>query len=223
MTMMMMTDMNTEQQLANTHDQEAHDQEEAKELELEERLKQMRVRRFQAQAAREAAALRDDDDSAHSSVAYSIHRLDSAGKLPESPTSVFGVGKELLEREVIAKLQGFASGSSSALPLNSSSSIRIGTGSVRGRDEPRTSSVDFGKYKAQAKQLEYTSEDLHQLIEDGGDFHRLQRSLRNKGAVTNELLKQVLPFVIQQCQERRQRHAERARGKEAAAGCVAGH
>ncbi|CAB9520717.1 expressed unknown protein [Seminavis robusta] len=70
--------------------------------------------------------------------------------------------------------------------------------------------VQFGQFSDQAKQLHYTPQDLHQLIE-GKEFSRLQRSLRNKGAVTNEVLRQCLPLVVRQSklnQERKRRESK---------------
>ena len=64
--------------------------------------------------------------------------------------------------------------------------------------------VDYGGFEKEMKRLEYTDEAVSDLMNDK-EFRRLQRSLRHKGAVTNEFLKQVLPLVVKQTQERKKR------------------
>jgi hypothetical protein len=59
---------------------------------------------------------------------------------------------------------------------------------------------DFGEHTESVRAYRFTAVDLHRLCfdVDGRDFGRLQKSLRNQGAVTNSLLKQVLPMVVHQ-------------------------
>ena len=197
---------------------------------LEEVLRQMRVRRYmnnkinadQAEALRNeleafsgfkrisktmasAAAINEHEDEQEERIYWrrlQAHRqnpdilFDTPPRHdPASPNSVaFGM-KEMIEREVISKLQGTFiqhQGGGNANSRNTNKNPHRGK-----------STVKFGRYAEQAKQLEYTQDQFHQLIDDRDEFIRLQRSLRNNGAVTNELLKQVLPFVVKQSQERR--------------------
>jgi len=60
----------------------------------------------------------------------------------------------------------------------------------------------------QIKEYEYSHHDVQLLISKEEEFARLQRSLRHKGAVTNELLKQVLPLVIRQSQQQQQQQQQ---------------
>jgi hypothetical protein len=58
----------------------------------------------------------------------------------------------------------------------------------------------FGTHEACAKSLQYTRNNLVDLISDH-KFAKLQRSLKKSGAVTNELLRQNLPYVVKQNQQ----------------------
>jgi hypothetical protein len=120
---------------------------------------------------------------------YSNHDPFSTEVTNLSPFSSRSV-TEFVERELIAKLEG----------LMDLSNASHGTGSNQRRYAER-----FGVHEEQARDLDYTRQDLYNLMDDQ-EFRRLQRSLRNKGAVTNEVLKQVLPLVVRQSkisQERR--------------------
>jgi hypothetical protein len=68
----------------------------------------------------------------------------------------------------------------------------------------RQTAARFGRYQDQAMELDYTPEDLQALV-GGSDFERLKRTLRNKGAVTNEMLRQVLPLVVKQSRQEKQK------------------
>ena len=74
---------------------------------------------------------------------------------------------------------------------------------------------DHSEMAESFRQLQYSRDDLQFLaFGESRDFRKLQRSLRKEGAVTNELLKQVLPMVVAQSQQRRkakQRQAEEKR------------
>jgi len=64
------------------------------------------------------------------------------------------------------------------------------------------------KGKASVEELaelyQYTHSDIEEFLFQGGnDFAKLQRSLRKEGATTNEFLKQILPMILLQSQEKR--------------------
>ncbi|CAB9496221.1 expressed unknown protein [Seminavis robusta] len=62
---------------------------------------------------------------------------------------------------------------------------------------------DFGPFSESVRLYRFSETALHQLAFEGHDFIKLQKSLRKQGAVTNALLKQVLPMVVLQSQRRR--------------------
>lgn len=184
---------------------------EMKDVDFELVLKQMRAHRIAAcQAARKAKKMKEleqalssmsesttslGDDSEQNQWIYwkriqSGHappvRALSVGSIalnsnPSSPTSVHQSVRGIFEREVLTKLQDAVASR------------------FDGRGETHNYSK-YGKYGNCAKSLQYTQQDLHDLIDDH-EFTKLQRSLRRNGAVTNELLRQNLPFVVKQSQE----------------------
>ena len=56
--------------------------------------------------------------------------------------------------------------------------------------------------KRAMENLDYTEADLELLTADSRQFNVLKQSLRNKGAVTNEVLKQKLPLYIKYKKDR---------------------
>ena len=71
--------------------------------------------------------------------------------------------------------------------------------------QQQSSGIDLGEHAERVRSYRYSAMDLHHLCFDveGRDFFRLQKSLRKEGAVTNALLKQVLPAVVQQAHKKR--------------------
>jgi hypothetical protein len=61
------------------------------------------------------------------------------------------------------------------------------------RNVKRTKSSEM---KRALERLEYTDADVELIAYDSRQFEALKQSLRNKGAVTNEVLKQKLPLFI---------------------------
>ena len=59
-----------------------------------------------------------------------------------------------------------------------------------------------GDMKRAMQSLEYSEADLEMLAGDSRQFAILKKSLRNKGAITNEVLKQKLPLYIKYKKDR---------------------
>jgi hypothetical protein len=59
-----------------------------------------------------------------------------------------------------------------------------------------------GDMQRAMKSLEYSEADLELLMADSRQFAVLKQSLRNKGAITNEVLKQKLPLYIKYKKDR---------------------
>ena len=66
------------------------------------------------------------------------------------------------------------------------------------------------RIRKQADAMQYTQADVEKLILDPRQFKKLQRSLRNRGAVTNELLKQNLSLVVQQAKKEQSKKVSRS-------------
>jgi hypothetical protein len=117
-----------------------------------------------------------------SSSSLSLHETGN----PSSPTSVQSV-TDILGREIVNKIQ-------------------VAFFATKSADNSR-----FGMYEERAKALQYSRQDLEDLIDDR-QFAELQRSLRNSGAVTNEILRQNLPFVVKQSQAAKKRRLSKQAG-----------
>lgn len=75
------------------------------------------------------------------------------------------------------------------------------------RNVKRSMSNDM---KRAMKSLEYSEIDLELLADDNKNFQILKESLRSKGAVTNEVLKQKLPLYVKYRKDRMARHNPKA-------------
>lgn len=129
---------------------------------------------------------------------------------PAAPSSVVVDVKDIF----LAKLQDSLSAQPLSQPLPES---QAPTQLYLRQNSRLSSSVDFGPYEEQARQLEYTSDDVHQFLCVDREFSRLKKSLRREGAITNEFLKQVLPLVVKQSQERHQSRQQQTRPLEESA------
>lgn len=128
---------------------------------------------------------------------------------PSTPNSVMVDVKDIIEREFFSKLQDSFTLATQQSPL-SAPPMQPQTQQYRRQSSRLSSSVDFGPHEEQARKLEYTSDDLHRFLLVDKEFSRLKKSLRHEGAITNGFLKQVLPLVIKQSQERQQRKQQEA-------------
>ena len=134
-----------------------------------------------------------------------------------TPNSVMVDVKDIIEREFFSKLQdGFTLATQQAPPiLPPPLQSQPQSQHYRRQSSRVLSSVDFGPHEEQARKLEYTSDDLHRFLSVDSEFSRLKKSLRHEGAITNGFLKQKLPLVIKQSQERLQRKRQEAQGLQA--------
>jgi len=60
---------------------------------------------------------------------------------------------------------------------------------------------DVSSLEGHLRQLSFTDKELQEVIEDPEQFRSLQSQLRERGAVTNSLVKEGIHFYVQTCLE----------------------
>ncbi|CAB9515538.1 expressed unknown protein [Seminavis robusta] len=89
-------------------------------------------------------------------------------------------------------------------PLNNSlSNLRRSSS----HNNKKNRKVDFGPFESRAVRLQYTQEDLFEIVDDPAQFYELQNALRSLGAVTNTLVQQKLHWYIKNNKRERARQA----------------
>lgn len=76
--------------------------------------------------------------------------------------------------------------------------------------EPAIKSRSYSEHEETIKRLTIQDDDIQKILEDPAAFAKLQKVLRKHGAVTNEVLRQVLPLYVKHqihSQEEKQRHS----------------
>jgi hypothetical protein len=77
--------------------------------------------------------------------------------------------------------------------------------SHHGKKQPR---VDFGHLEERAVRLQYTADDVFEIVNDPIQFQELRNALRTMGAVTNTLIKQKLHWYVKNNKRERARQQE---------------
>jgi hypothetical protein len=185
----------------------------------EEALRALRARRSEEQRHRKNTTNKWlDDDCTESTSSLSLSLLSSWGNTSNEdswscsmPLSAHSeedarvywndLRRGKVPLPVLKKPHRHSDGGVGSLPdflamLTPRSSISTGNSFPQGND--------CGEHTERLRAYRFTTRDLHRLCFDveGRDFTRLQTTLRNQGAVTNSLLKEVLPLVVQQSQKR---------------------
>jgi hypothetical protein len=95
-------------------------------------------------------------------------------------------------------------------PLGGSShhSLSVMRAKLRSSNHSKKPRVDFGHFEERAVRLQYTADDVFEIVNDPLQFEQLRNALRTMGAVTDTLIKQKLHWYVKNSKRERERQAQ---------------
>ena len=75
-------------------------------------------------------------------------------------------------------------------------------------------SHDMGQHEETVQRLKVHDDDIQQILQDPKAFAKLQKVLRKHGAVTNEVLRQVLPLYVKHHHAEKEKEAKKEKEKQ---------